>query len=182
MGKGVDAAGAQLQQIITSVSAYLQPGEAGLVDEHEHAEEWLPYLQEDSSVLVYSRAECNEERVLSMAYKRPTAWVNYWVVVDYEYGVDILAYVACVKYFMKLVHPNASIPPLKMAICDMYDHPPAYPGGMGVPTLLMLGPKWKFFAVPLPEVKRKLACQFEGEYMHGVMRFMDCYAQTDINA
>ena len=69
-------------------------------------------------VLVFCRAEINEEVIGSIAYGRTYNRINHFIQIDYN-GIP---YVAKVLHFLKVPHPNASLKlsPLRLPIVMFY--------------------------------------------------------------
>jgi hypothetical protein len=127
--------------------------------------------------LVFTRAECNEERVFSDAYERTRTRANYWVLI--MYGQPVVPYVCRVKYFVKLVHPDAGLPPLRYAVADM--HTAVLRDRMYKVNMANRGQGsfWERYGVRGSNIERKLCCAWPDGYGSGEMFFMTYNNITD---
>lgn len=79
-------------------------------------------------VLVFSRAEVNEEALQGADYGRTKTRVNYYVRVDYVEGARTKSYVCNLQHFLRVPHPScnftrsgeAIIKPLRVAMATFY--------------------------------------------------------------
>jgi hypothetical protein len=140
------------------------------------------------SVLMFDRAEVSEVRLTGTQYGRTRKRVNCFVAIRYPGDGWLMAKVMC---FIKVPHPNANVPPLRLALCNFYAPATVETlkrglggrGGRGrgrgppadvpcCPYLLSIDmgvAKEEFYAVDPPTIGHKLVVAFNGaDNVYGV--------------
>jgi hypothetical protein len=75
-------------------------------------------------VMLYKRAECNEDHVTSRHAAPHSSRVNHWVMVNYASpGNKVQPYIALVEVFLRIPFPrktNPPVPALRLVVCHLY--------------------------------------------------------------
>lgn len=124
-----------------------------------------------AGVLVYTRAECNEEVFFAEGYGRARTRVSNWALVQWAHGQNgTRDYVVRIKYFVRIPHPtNGGVAPLRLAICDVYRYLVPKNGGR-LYRARVVG--WPAYAVDTFNIAQKLVCAFPQGYSSENMYFM----------
>ena len=122
-------------------------------------------------VLVYTRAECNEEVFFAEGYGRARTRVNNWALIRWAHGQNgTRDYIVCIKYFMRITHPtDGGVAPLRLAICDVYKYLVPKNGGR---LFRARSVGWPSYAVETSNIAQKLVCAFPNWHNIEHMYFM----------
>ncbi len=133
-------------------------------------------------VLVFSRAEVNDEKLASADYQRTTTRVNHYVGVDYQVARGKKHYVGYLHHFLRIPHPSVNHSnagpgktvlkqPLRLAMISFYEPRSTNPPRMvRVNTAKYQG---KYYAVNPASIQSKYVVAFE-ECKQGQDEYMCC--------
>jgi hypothetical protein len=124
-------------------------------------------------VLVFSRAEVNEEVLQGADYGRAKVRVSHYVRVDYEENDGLKSYVGSVHHFLRIPHPSINLrnpgpdqrvltQPLRLAMVTFYKPRGNNPPGMVRADTGNTIKKWEYYAVHPASIMNKYVVAFEG--------------------
>ena len=128
--------------------------------------------ERNTGVLMYHRAEVNEEFMASVGYGRSRTRVNYMILVHYG---DVV-YVGKVLHFLKVPHPDGQVPPLRLAMCTFFDPAEEVGRAWRVNTQQVHD---EYYAVDTATIAHKLVVAYPGgKETGGEMVCMPYHSQT----